>query len=210
VLALLKEDQGTVTWQRRYPPIDELVVTILSQHTSDLNAERAYQSLRKTFPHWEAVADAPLARVEEAIRSSGLARQKAPRIQETLRRIRALRGNLDIEFLGTLPLEEAKAWLRQLPGVGPKTAAVLLSFAMGMDALPVDTHVHRVTRRLGLIGAKVTAEKAHGLLEAQVPPKDRFAFHVYLINHGRRICKALRPMCDVCVLRAICPSSTAR
>lgn len=208
VLDLLRGEQGPLVWRRRYEPVDELVVTILSQHTSDLNAERSYAVLKRAYATWDAVADAPLEEIEAAIRGSGLARQKAPRIRETLRKIRELRGALDLEFLRDLPLDEAKRWLTALPGVGPKTAAVLLCFAMGMPAMAVDTHVYRVARRLGLIGPKVSAEKAHTLLEKAVAPDEVYSFHVYLITHGRRVCQARRPRCEACVLSTICPSST--
>lgn len=209
VLELLRREQGPLVWRRRYEPVDELVVTILSQHTSDLNAERSYEVLKRAYPTWDAVADAPLEEIEAAIRGAGLARQKAPRIRGALRKIRELRGALALEFLRELPLDEAKRWLTALPGVGPKTAAVLLCFAMGMPAMAVDTHVYRVARRLGLIGPKVSVEKAHTLLEQAVAPDEVYSFHVYLITHGRRVCQARRPRCEACVLSTICPSSTA-
>ncbi|MSQ12993.1 MAG: endonuclease III [Dehalococcoidia bacterium] len=210
VMELLREEQGPLVWRRRYEPVDELVVTILSQHTSDLNAERSYAVLKLAYSTWDAVADASLEEIEAAIRGSGLARQKAPRIRETLRKIRELRGALDLEFLRDLPLGDAKRWLTALPGVGPKTAAVLLCFAMGMPAMAVDTHVYRVARRLGLIGPKVSVERAHPLLEQAVAPGEVYSFHLYLITHGRRVCQARRPRCEACVLSAICPSSTVR
>ena len=206
VLALLEGQRGIAQWYQRLDPVTELVFTILSQHTSDLNSERAGQDLRKKFGTWEAVVSAPMEEVEEAIRSAGLARQKAPRIQGTLSRILELEGSFDLEFLRELPLAQAKAWLRALPGVGPKTAAIVLCFALGMPAMAVDTHVHRVARRLGLIGAKVTAEQAHDLLEPMVQPEEVYRFHVALITHGRRTCKAQRPLCGECVLREKCPS----
>jgi endonuclease-3 len=193
-------------WRPRLDTVSELVFTILSQHTSDTNAERAGEGLKARFGSWDAVAEASVEEVEEAIRSAGLARQKAPRILGTLQRVLELRGTLDLDFLAELPLAEAKAWLRELPGVGPKTAAVVLCFALGMPALAVDTHVHRVTRRLGLIGPKVTAEQAHDILEPLVPPEEVYAFHVGLITHGRQVCHARRPECGRCPLREGCPS----
>ena len=193
-------------WRPRLDTVSELVFTILSQHTSDTNAERAGEGLKSRFGSWDAVAQAPVEEVEGAIRSAGLARQKAPRILGTLQRVLELRGKLDLDFLAELPLAEAKAWLRELPGVGPKTAAVVLCFALGMPAMAVDTHVHRVTRRLGLIGPKVTAEQAHDILEPLVPPEEVYAFHVGLITHGRRVCHARRPECGRCLLRERCPS----
>ena len=193
-------------WRPRLDTVSELVFTILSQHTSDTNAERAGEGLKARFGSWDAVAQASVEEVEGAIRSAGLARQKAPRILGTLQRVLALRGKLDLDFLAELPLAEAKAWLRELPGVGPKTAAVVLCFALGMPAMAVDTHVHRVTRRLGLIGPKVTAEQAHDILEPLVPPEEVYAFHVGLITHGRQVCHARRPECGRCPLREGCPS----
>ncbi len=150
--------------------------------------------------------DAPTGELEEVIRSGGLARQKAPRIQETLRSVHARTGGYDIDFLATMPLPEAKAWLRELPGVGPKTAGVVLSFAYGRPAMAVDTHIHRVTRRLGLIGPKVTADEAHDVLEPTVAPERVLAFHLGLITHGRQVCHAQRPACATCVLAPRCPS----
>ena len=206
VLELLEEEYGPLRREQRLDPIAELVFTILSQHTSDLNAERAGRALKERFGAWEAVAGASVEEVEEATRSAGLARQKAPRILGSLGRIQELRGSLDLDFLRELPLGEAKAWLRELPGVGPKTAAVVLLFSLGMPAMPVDTHVHRVSRRLGLIGPKVTAEQAHDLMESQVPPESVYAFHVGLITHGRRVCHAQRPACSRCIFQERCPS----
>ena len=159
-------------------PLDGLVGTILSQHTSDVNSERAHRSLRAAFPTWEAVLDAPDDALADAIRGGGLAGIKARRIKEVLARVLAERGDFDLAFLADLPLDEARAWLRALPGVGPKTAACVLLFDLGRPALPVDTHVHRVAKRLGLIGPRVSAEAAHTVLEAQLAPEDVFAFHV--------------------------------
>lgn len=208
-LALLEREYGPVSWRQRYDPVSELVFTVLSQHTSDLNAERAFHKLREAFSTWEAVADAPVERIEQAIRTAGLAPQKAPRLKGVLQEVQRQRGELDLSFLNSLPLKEAKAWLRQLPGVGPKTAAVVLAFSLGMPAMPVDTHVYRVARRLGLIGPKTTVEQAHEVLEAMVPPAKVFPFHMVLITHGRRVCKAPRPQCARCVLSPRCPSSLA-
>ena len=203
---LLRREQGPVTWTSRIDGISELVLTILSQHTSDLNSEKAFREMWRRFGSWDAVLAAPPEEVAEAIRMGGLARIKAPRIQECLAMVLELRGDFDLSFLMEMPLEQAKAWLRQLPGVGPKTAAVVLCFALGMPAFPVDTHVHRVSRRLGLIGPRVTAEEAHGALEAAIAPDQVFSFHVYLITHGRRVCKAQVPQCHRCVLAPGCPS----
>ena len=159
VVALLTPEYGPFVWRERWDPVTELMFTILSQHTSDINAERAERMLEERFESWEDAAQADVEEIEAAIQVSGLARQKAPRIQGTLRRIMELRGELSLDFLRDLPLDEAKAWMQALPGVGPKTAAVVLCFSLGMPAMAVDTHVHRVSRRLGLIGPKVTAEE---------------------------------------------------
>ncbi len=202
--AALLRVYGTPTWRPHHPPLDELVLTILSQHTSDVNSVRAFTALRAAFPTWEAVRDAPVAAVAAAIQSGGLAQVKAPRIQAVLRRIWEERGSFDLDFLRTEPLDQVRAWLTGLPGVGPKTAACVLLFSCGRPALPVDTHVHRVARRLGLVPDRVSAEGAQLLLEAMVPPDDYYAFHLNLIRHGREVCKAPRPRCEVCVIRAWC------
>lgn len=207
VLQYLQVIYGPLRWTPRQEPVAELVLTILSQHTSDMNARRAFERLRERFPSWEALMAAPEAAIEECIRTAGLSRQKAPRIKAVLERIKELRGDLDLGFLKQLPLAEAKQWLRALPGVGPKTAAVVLCFSLGMPAMPVDTHVYRVAKRLGLVGPKVTVEQAHDVLEKGVTPEQVFPFHMYLITHGRQVCKAQRPLCGQCVLSARCPSS---
>lgn len=185
-------------------PLDELVLTILSQNTTDRNSGRAYRALRAAFPTWEAVLDAPIPDLYEAIKPAGLGNVKAPRIQQTLREILARRGELSLDFLDGLPLDEARRWLTSLNGIGPKTAACVLLFALGKPALPVDTHVHRVARRLGLIGPKVGAEQAHDLLESALQPESIYAFHVDMIQHGRRICHAQRPSCAACPLSDMC------
>jgi endonuclease-3 len=206
VYDLLAGAYGRLSRAPRQDGTSELVETILSQHTSDTNSERAFAALVDRFPTWQAVVDAPAWELMDVIRTGGLARQKAPRIQQALRSIHERTGGYDIAFIGGLPLQEAKAWLQELPGVGPKTAGIVLSFAMGMPAMAVDTHVHRVTRRLALIGPKVTADEAHGLLEGSIAPERVMNFHMYLIAHGRQVCKALRPQCEACVLAPRCPS----
>ena len=207
VINALEAEQGPAEWEPRFDAVSELVFTILSQHNSDVNAFRAYESLRDAFGSWERVADADPEDIASVIWNGGLSRIKAPRIKAVLQDIRERRGSLDLDFLGALPLEEAKQWLRELPGVGPKTAAIVLSFALGMPAMPVDTHIHRVSRRLGLIGPKVTAEQAHDILESSVPPERVFALHVHIIAHGRQVCRARRPLCERCVLQKRCPSA---
>lgn len=185
-------------------PVSEIVNTILSQNTSDVNRDRAFNRLRERFPNWEMVRDAPAAEIEAAIRPAGLARQKAPRLKAALEFITRERGELNLDFLQTMPVDEAKAWLTQIRGVGPKTAAIILLFSLGRPAFPVDTHVHRVSGRLGLIGPRVSAEKAHDLLEALLPAEEFYPFHVNLIRLGREICQARRPRCEVCPLNDVC------
>ena len=206
-LLALEAEQGPVKWEPRFDAVSELVFTILSQHNSDVNAFRAYDSLRDAFGSWEDVADADPEDIARVIWNGGLSRIKAPRIKAVLQDIRERCGSLDLDFLAAMPLEEAKQWLRELDGVGPKTAAIVLSFALGMPAMPVDTHIHRVSRRLGLIGPKVTADQAHDILESSVPPERVFALHVHIIAHGRQVCRARRPLCDKCVLSERCPSA---
>jgi endonuclease-3 len=187
--------------------VGELVLTVLSQHTADTNSGRAFTQLMRAYPSWQAIAEAPEAEVIAAIQGGGLAQQKGPRIQAILRAVEERSPGWDLRFLEEVPLEEARAWLRSLPGVGPKTAACVLLFALGRPAMPVDTHVERVSKRLGLIPAKATAEQAHQLLEALVDPDDYYRFHMLLIKHGRRICAARRPLCERCPLAADCPAS---
>ncbi|HQE94239.1 MAG TPA: endonuclease III [Anaerolineae bacterium] len=200
----LCEVYGDHPWQPEGDPLAALVNTILSQNTNDRNRDSAYIRLREQFPTWEAVRDAPPEAVIAAIRPAGLAPSKGPRIQDALRQITAERGELSLDFLQALPLEEARQWLMHLNGVGPKTAAIVLLFALGRAAFPVDTHIHRVTRRLGLIPATTSREKAHTLLEALVPPELYGSFHLNVIAHGRQICHARHPECDVCPLQSYC------
>lgn len=197
---------GPRPWRRHGSPIDELVATVLSQHTSDINTDRAFRTLRKRFPTWEDVRTAPVTEIANAIRSGGLAEVKAPRIKRILEAIVHDRGSLDLGHLDGLPVAEARRWLMRLDGVGPKTASCVLLFAFGKPALPVDTHVHRVTLRLGLIPSGTGAAKAHELLESELGDDlDRvYAFHVEAIAHGRQVCTARRPHCDRCSLTDCC------
>ncbi len=204
--AILAECYDTPTRPAsRTDPLSELIAVILSQHTSDVNSERAFESLRTRFPDWESVRQAPTAAVADAIRSGGLAIIKAARIQRVLTQIVEARGELSLDFLAALPLDEARAFLRGLDGVGPKSAACVLLFSLDKPAMPVDTHVHRVAGRLGLIPRGTTADAAHEQLERMVPPDEVYRFHVNLIWHGRRVCKAPRPRCAVCPVNALCP-----
>ena len=205
-IRLMTEAYGPFPEEPRLDPIHELTFTILSQHTSDTNSERAFRSLMQRFGSLEAVAGADVAEIEEAISGGGLAKIKAPRINEVLGKIMELNGSLDLSFLREMPLSEAKAWLRQLPGIGPKSAGIVLSFSLGMPAMAIDTHIYRVSQRLALIGPKVTADKAHDLLEEAVQPEQVYPFHQAFINHGRLVCKAQRPRCQECVVGHGCPS----
>ena len=192
---------GALDPPRRVDALDELILTVLSQHTSDLNAERAFVDLRAAFPGgWAAVVDAPTVEVADSIRSGGLANSKAPRIQAILREVHGREGGFDLSRLRELADAEARDYLISLPGIGPKTAAVVLSFALGRDAIPVDTHVHRVTKRLGLIPPKASAERADRILHDLVPDGMRTSLHVAFIRLGREICKAPTPRCRECPL----------
>jgi endonuclease-3 len=195
---------GEPTWRRPLPPLDELISTILSQNTNDRNRDRAFDALRTRFPTWEAVRDAPRRSVIAAIRSAGLANQKGPRIQSVLREITAERGRLDLEFLRQESPEEARAWLLHFRGVGPKTAAIVMLFSLDMPAFPVDTHIHRVTGRIGLIPGGMSAEKAHARLAALLPPETYKTAHLNLIRLGREICAPRRPACERCPIQRWC------
>ncbi len=201
---------GPIEWRPRMIAIDELIFTVLTQNTSDLNAEGAYDSLRKALPSWGQVIEAENSVVTEAIRHGGLANQKSIRIQQILVEILKRIGHFDLEFLADWPLEEARDWFTSLPGVGPKTAAVVMAFSLKMPAFPVDTHIHRVSKRLGFISEKTTADQAHPLMEELIPEDDRYDMHVLLITHGRRICKARIAQCPRCPLANECPASTAK
>jgi len=195
---------GYPDWRPNLPPVDELVDTILSQNTTDSSRDKAFDQLRLRLPTWEAVRDAESEVVIEAIRPAGLSNQKGPHIQAALRRITEEQGSITLEFLRDMPLDQAKAWLTSLDGVGPKTAAIVLLFSMGRPAFPVDTHVHRVTKRLGLIGKNVSASHAHDLLAEIVPANTYYAAHLNFIRHGRQVCHARQPMCSECPLTDLC------
>ncbi len=207
VLRRLEKAYGPRPWRARGKPLDSLIGTILSQHTSDRNSRAAMERLTARFPSWDEAADAPLAQITDAVRVAGLHRQKARTIRRVLRRIRDDRGEVGLRFLSRWPTQDAKHYLRALPGVGPKTAACVLLFSLKRPVLPVDTHVHRVSRRLGLIGPKTSAEQAHDVLAEIVPVKHVYAFHVLVIEHGRQVCRARRPNHAACCLRDRCPSA---
>jgi endonuclease-3 len=202
----LTKAYGPRTWRPGRSGLDCLVQTILSQNTSDANSSRAFESLRQRFPTWRQCLDAPVKQVEAAIRAGGLAGIKSRRIQRILRQILREHGALSLEFIRHTPLEQARHYLQRLDGVGPKTAACVLMFGYNRPALPVDTHVHRVARRLGLIADHTTAEAAHALLEKACPPRLIYPFHVLMVEHGRRTCRARAPVCSACCLADLCPS----
>lgn len=205
----LRKAYGELQPPRAADPLDELVLTVLSQHTSDLNAERAFADLKRGFPSWEDVLGASEGALADAIRSGGLANTKARRIKEILALIIEREGAFDLSSLTSMSDADAHAYLTSLPGVGPKTASVVLSFALGRDTIPVDTHVHRVSRRLGLVPERASAEGAARILHDLVPKGIRTPLHVALIRLGRQTCKAPNPLCRSCPLNDICPSSGA-
>tara|TARA_B110000263_G_C15282572_1_gene499046 strand:+ start:336 stop:959 length:624 start_codon:yes stop_codon:yes gene_type:complete len=188
-------------------PLAELIMTVLSQNTSDKNSGRAFMQLLRNFDDWNDIANATTTKIEQTIRSGGLAKQKAPRIKAILQEVYSYTsGTWNLDMLATKPVEDARAWLLSLPGVGPKTAACVLLFALNRPALPVDTHVERVSKRLELITEKTPLAKAHVELEKLVPPDMYYSFHMLMIKHGRRICSALKPRCIDCPLQRKCPS----
>ncbi len=207
---ILDEYYGRPVLSPRYSPVDELIFTVLSQNTADVNTERTFASLKARFSDWSAARDASAEEIEEAIALGGLAHTKAPRIKRILEAISERTGEPDLSELDGMGDEEAQAYLVALPGVGPKTAACVLLFALERPVMPVDTHVHRVARRLGIIGEKVTAEQAHPLLTELAGPDDPaqvYAVHVDFVRHGRRVCHARRPECGMCPLAPMCPSA---
>jgi endonuclease-3 len=195
---------GYPEWRNPMPPIDELVSTILSQNTNDNNRDLAFEALISRFPTWESVRDSPLSEVINAIRPAGLANQKGARIQAVLQEITRQRGKLTLDFLNDYTTEEAREWLMQFKGVGPKTAAIVLQFSLNKPAFPVDTHIYRVTGRIGLRAEKMNAEDAHDHLASLFPPEAYYAAHLNIIRLGREICNARKPNCPRCPLQDIC------
>jgi endonuclease-3 len=205
IIELLTQEYGNKEWKLNRDPVSVLVQTILSQNTSDRNSDRAFLSLKNTFAGWRSVARAKIDRIAGEIKGGGLAEAKARYIKQALIEIESKQGKLELDFLKELTPEEARRWLMQLSGVGMKTANCVLLFSLGMPALPVDTHIFRLSKRLGLIDEKTSIDQAHRLLEKMVPPELMYKFHVLLIEHGRKICKAPRPLCKQCILRQMCP-----
>jgi len=206
----LRTVYGPVEPPPQWPVLDELVATVLSQNTSDANSDAAYERLRQRFPDWDAVRRAPVRRIARAIRRAGLSNIKAPRIKAILSQIHRQHGRLSLEFLREWPTPRAVEYLSGFSGVGPKTVACVLLFACRKPVLPVDTHVHRVSRRLGLIGPRTGAERAHQELARLVPARRVLEFHIQLIRHGRTRCTARRPQCEDCPLLDLCPDGWHR
>jgi endonuclease-3 len=207
IIERLEQAYGPRKWQPGKDAIDVLIGTILSQNTSDANSGRAFDSLQASFDSWKAVASAPAEHIARVIQSSGLSQIKAVRIKQVLEQIEKEQGRISLDSLKAMNISEAEDYLMRLPGVGHKTASCVLLFSLGKPSLPVDTHVFRVAKRLGLIDSRASVEKAHGLLQEQTPPSKVYQFHVHMIEHGRRICHARQPRCNRCILKSICPSS---
>ncbi len=207
--ARLRKRYGELEPPRVWDPLEELILTVLSQNTSDTNSGRAFEALRKRFPSWDGLARARAGDVADAIRPGGLANVKAPRILGILREIEERQGDLSLDWMRGASDEDARDYLASLPGVGPKTVACVLAFSLGRAVIPVDTHVHRVAGRLGLLPPKATAEAAHAILAELIPPGLRLEMHVGLIRLGRDLCRAGRPMCADCPLNDICPAAPA-
>ena len=204
VQELLRHRFGTPTWHVKLPAVDELVCTILSQNTNDINRDKAFQALKERYPDWEAVRDADSAELQYVIRIAGLANQKGPNIQAALRDITEERGKIDLDWLREKDPEEARKWLVKLRGVGPKTAAIVMVFALGMPAFPVDTHIYRVTGRIGLRPRDLDISKTHAYMEEIADPEDFGSLHLNLINLGREICQARKPKCPICPIIDLC------
>lgn len=204
----LENHFGVPKWQGRGKPLESLVKTILSQNTNDRNRDMAYEALKMKFPTWEDVMNAKALDIAAVIRSAGLANQKSINIKNVLLWIHQNYGSLDLEFLCDMDTDEAIATFLPLKGIGIKTISVVLMFACGKDIFPVDTHVHRLCGRLGLVPDKASAEKTHHLMQPLVPKGKSYSFHMNLLKLGRTICKARTPLCDICPLKNICPSSS--
>jgi endonuclease III len=205
IRARLIEAYGMPEWRHPLPPVDELVSTILSQNTNDTNRDAAFNAIKDVFPNWESVMEAEPDVVIAAIRTAGLANQKGPRIQKALREIADhTQGGINLEFLKDLPKVEARDWLMSVKGVGPKTAAIVLLFSMGIPAFPVDTHIYRVTGRIGLRPMNLSVEKTHAYLEACIPDDAYYDLHLNLIRLGREVCGARKWHCYRCPVEALC------
>ena len=206
ILDLLRREYVVPEWQPHSDPVSVLVQTILSQNTSDTNSRSAFQSLLASFDNWRELVDADVDDITHCIRGGGLGRIKAQRIKQALGEIVRRQGKLELGFLSQLTSLDAEDWLQKLPGVGPKTARCILLFSLEMPILPVDTHILRVSKRLGLISSDASLHEAHYILGKVVPPADVYQFHILVIQHGRKICQARHPKCKNCVLKTVCDS----
>lgn len=196
---------GDRPWIKRAEPLDELILTLLSQHTNDRNRDIAFGRLKEAFANWEESLGASIEEIAHLIRPAGLGNQKAVRLKGILQTIReANGGRLSLDFLNEMDKEQALNWLKGLPGVGPKTAACVLMFSFGRPAFPVDTHIHRLVSRLGWIEERTTDEKAHQILDRLVPDPIKYRLHLNLIAHGRTICRPTKPRCPICPLTDLC------
>lgn len=204
VFRILEKNYGIPEWRLPMPPVDELVSTILSQNTNDANRDTAFERLKERFESWEAVRDAPENEIADAVRPAGLANQKAPRIQAILKQITEERSEINLDFLRDKDRDEAQQWLSRFKGVGPKTAAIVLQFSLDIPAFPVDTHIYRVTGRVGLRPEELSVEKSHAWLEKLFDREQYGPGHLNLIRLGREICHARKPECEICSLNAIC------
>lgn len=204
IYSLLEQVYGLPEWRQLLPAVDELVSTILSQNTNDVNRDRAFDNLRRHFPSWKEVRDADEGAIIKAVRIAGLANQKGPRIQQVLRQISEERGEISLDFLRDLEPKEAHRWLTRQKGVGPKTAAIVMQFSLGIPAFPVDTHVYRVSGRLGIRPEKINVEKTHMWMEKLFDPVQYGPAHLNFIRHGRQICHARKPECERCPLSQLC------
>jgi endonuclease-3 len=202
----LRASQEPFVPKEQLPVVDELVATVLSQATSDINSGRAFASLKDRFASWDEVARAPVPDIANAIRSGGIAEVKSRRIKAILNEVAEREGAVDLRRLERMSDDEAMDYLCSLPGVGPKTAACVLMFSMGRDAFPVDTHVDRIAKRLGWVAPKLSAVKTQDLLSALIPPEIRYDLHLALVTHGRTICIAQRPRCSECPVFEMCES----
>lgn len=200
----LMEHYGEPTWRAHRPPLDELIITTLAQNSTDRNALKAFRTLKERFPTWEDVLRARPEEVIDAVRSAGLANQKGPRIQAILRKLKEEQGDFDLSFLERMSTEEAEAWLTSIKGIGHKTASILLLFNFQRPTFPVDTHVSRVSKRLGMAPPRASTRQIRAIWETVVPPEWYYPLHLNLIRHGREVCKARTPLCDQCVLQERC------
>ena len=205
VLARLNDSYGVQTWEPEDDPVDALIATILSANTNDVNSGRAFEQLCQTFAHdWDAVRAAPLAQIIAAIRPAGMYNQKAPAIVATLEKILTDRGEYNLDFLAHIPVDEAVHYLTQFPGVGHKTASIVLLFCFNRAAFPVDTHVQRISQRIGIAPRKASTEKVKAAWEALLPPETFYTLHINLIHHGRQDCQSRQARCEICSLQAQC------